>query len=454
MAAMWTPETSAAARAERPPSARSETDLVDGLRAGDANAFEHFFAIYRTPVYNLAVRLLRDTEEAKDATQETFLKAFQQLPRQNGDLSLAPWLYRVAVNTCFDRLREQRRHPTASLDEHGEQTHPTDQFAQAETDRLVEETLRRLSQRHRAVLVLKDLHGLTHEEIAAVLGISRGAAETLLFRARESFRSVFEELSLAPQSSTGCAYARSLALALVGRDVSQRRWREITAHARSCPECRRSLRLRGGLAMGLALFVRKLAPPATLGPPVALAAATPASAPALGGASAAGVLAKLAAMLGGKAAVAAVAAVGVAVAGGTVAYTQLASGDRARRHVAPAAVAAAHATIPPGKVKAGNAATLAPPHRGARSRALAARAAAKDKRDKAKARGHSAARKAAPGSGAERARASGAVKTHGTAKGGAKAHAKAGHISQKEGVAGARTPSSRADPARGHDGSR
>jgi RNA polymerase sigma-70 factor (ECF subfamily) len=324
MAAMWASQVRGAARAGQPAAPRSETGFVDDLKAGDAKAFELLFALYSTPVYNLAVRLLRDPEEAKDATQETFLKAFQQLPRQDSDLSLKPWLYRVAVNTCVDRLREQRRHPTTPLTAHGEPANPTDQFAQAETGRLVEETLGRLSERHRAVLVLKDLHGLTHEEIAAILGVSRGATETLLFRARESFRSIFEDLAPAPDSPAGCAYTRSVALAFVWRDVPQRHRREIAAHARGCPQCRRSLRLRGGLAVGLALFVRDLAPPAALGPPAALAAAAPSTGTVLGGASASGALSKLAAVLVGKAAVAAVAAAGVALAGGTVAYTQVA----------------------------------------------------------------------------------------------------------------------------------
>jgi len=265
MTAMWSSDAIGATRPDPPASVHSEEDFVERLRSGRPEAFELLFVLYRTPIYNLAVRTLHDAEEAEDAMQETFLKAFEQIPRQNGDFRLEPWLYRVAVNTCFDHLRARRRRPTTPLAEQNEQASLTDQFAQAETGRLVEETLRRLSERHRVALVLKDLHGFTHEEIAAVLGISRGAAETLLFRARESFRGIFEGLSPASDGRTGCVYARSVALALVGRDVSPLQKRELVEHAKGCPACRRSLQLRGGLALGLGLFVRELAPPAAMG---------------------------------------------------------------------------------------------------------------------------------------------------------------------------------------------
>lgn len=355
---------------DRPASLRSQEGFIRGLKQSKAEAFELLFALYRTQVYNLAVRVLHDTEEAKDATQETFLKALQQIPRQNGDFQLEPWLYRVAVNTCFDRLRSQRRHPTAPLGEQVEQASPTDEFARAETGRLVEETLKQLSERHRVALVLKDLHGFTHEEIAAVLGISRGAAETLLFRARESFRSVFEGLSPRSGSRAGCAYARSIALALVGRDVSPLRKRELVEHAKVCPACRRSLELRAGVAFGLGLFLRQLAPPQALGPAAALAAA-PAAA-AAGGAGSAGVLAKVAALFAGKTAIVAVAAAGATLAGGTAAYTEL-HATRSPQGAATPTVAAAHGAGRQASAAADHAQASRAGDRGAHGRSLIAR---------------------------------------------------------------------------------
>jgi RNA polymerase sigma-70 factor (ECF subfamily) len=295
MAVTWAVDATGGAAPGDAGSPHSEDDLVARLREGRTDAFELLFVRYRTPVYNLAARLLRDAEEAKDAAQETFVKALQQLPRQDGDCRLKPWLYRVTVNICLDRLRSRRRHPTCSLAEDVEHASPTDEFAQAETARLVDEALRQLSERHRAVLVLKDLHGLTHDEIAAVLGISRGAAETLLFRARESFRSIFEKLSPSIGDPASCAYARGVALALVGRNVSPQRRRELAEHVKVCPACRRSLDLRTGVAFGLALFLHRLTPPQTLAAP----------------------------MLAAKTVIVTAAAAGVTLAGGAVAYEEL-----------------------------------------------------------------------------------------------------------------------------------
>ncbi|HJW75052.1 MAG TPA: RNA polymerase sigma factor [Thermoleophilia bacterium] len=384
MKAVWVSDATAAARSGRLEPPHPEADSVHGPGQGKTRSFELLYAFYRPRIYNLALRTLHDADEAEDATQETFLKAFRQMPRQNGDSELEPWLYRVAVNTCFDHLRARRRRPTTPLAAEGDTASPTDGFAQAETGRLVEETLKRLSERHRVALVLKDLHGFTHEEIAAVLGISRGAAETLLFRARESFRSIFEELS--PSSSPrgdGCAYARSVALAVVGRDISPAQRRELAEHAKRCPACRRSLDLREGPAFGLGLFVRQLAPPSLTGPPPVPAAATPAvmapaTAATLGGASSAGVLAKVAVLLGSKTAVAAAVAAGVTLAGGTAAHTQLDRGDATRPRATPAA-AAADATGNAGSARAGGGRLGGPPSNGARGRSLSAHARAKDK---------------------------------------------------------------------------
>jgi RNA polymerase sigma-70 factor, ECF subfamily len=195
----------------------SERDdvLVRGLRSGDPAAFTEMFEQYSTPIYNYLARMLGDSEDAKDVTQDVFIKAFRNLPQNGNALHLRPWLYRVATTTALDHLRSRRRRAAAAhpIDEDLPATR--DGFEQAEASRLVETTLSRLSERHRTVLVLKDLHGLHHDEIAGVLGISRGATETLLFRARAAFRRIFLDLSTSQVSG-----ARSAARADIGIAVS------------------------------------------------------------------------------------------------------------------------------------------------------------------------------------------------------------------------------------------
>ena len=112
-----------------------------------------------------------------------------------------------------------------------------DTFEQAEMSHLVEETLGGLSERHRTVLVLKDIHGLRHDEIAGILGISRGATETLLFRARESFRSHYAQLTTEFPAAV-CTVARDAAVGAVGGALSGDERRRVMAHAAHCPACR------------------------------------------------------------------------------------------------------------------------------------------------------------------------------------------------------------------------
>ena len=170
--------------------------LLSGLRAGDRDAFEQLYELYRGQIYNLTLRIVHSPEDACDITQEVFIKAFRKLPESPvTDQHLTPWLYRVAVNASYDHLRTRRQH--RDIDDLGAESRavPVDGFEQAEMGRRVEQTLAAVSERHRTVLVLKDIHGLRHDEIAEILGISRNAAETLLFRARDAFRVKYLELT-------------------------------------------------------------------------------------------------------------------------------------------------------------------------------------------------------------------------------------------------------------------
>ena len=165
-----------------------DEQLLVGLRAGSPASFAQLYRERAASIYNLCLRILRSPQDAQDVTHEVFIKAFRQLPGCGQDFQVKAWLYRVAVNACYDLLRARKAHPISAdaPDEIGPAR--IDAFEQAELARALELTLARLSANHRTVLVLKDMHGLSHEEIAAALGISRGATETLLFRARAAFR--------------------------------------------------------------------------------------------------------------------------------------------------------------------------------------------------------------------------------------------------------------------------
>jgi RNA polymerase sigma-70 factor (ECF subfamily) len=282
--------------------------LVAGLRSGKHEAFEEFVALYQTSIFNLALRILQHREDARDVAQEVFLKAYRQLPKQSGELRLRPWVYRITVNACYDHLRAGRRRPLSGEADVELRAEPVDQVEQAELGRLFRDSLRTLPPRQQIALLLKDVHGLPHSEIAESLGISRGSAEVLLFRARHSFRRSFTSLTTEPDRAVACTFAEQAAAEAVGGRLSDARHRRILHHAEHCPECRRTVKGWSGAAVGLGIAL----------PLVAVevfhvsAAAAAAAAGSAAGAAGAALLVSASGSAAGASAAAAVGAAGAA----------------------------------------------------------------------------------------------------------------------------------------------
>lgn len=176
-----------AARAER--LGRSEdASLLARCRAGERAAFETLLMRYRERVINLAFQLLRHREDAEDVAQEVFVRAFSKIQQFRGEADLFTWLYRITLNTCIQRRRRAR-------DTHSEvepTSSPDSIAAQVETRLGVEHALDQLTPPLRIVLVLREMHDLSYEEIAAVLDIPVGTVRSRLSEARRKFREVWE----------------------------------------------------------------------------------------------------------------------------------------------------------------------------------------------------------------------------------------------------------------------
>jgi len=161
----------------------------------DANAFAELVRRYQGRLYRLAYRMLGNAEEAQDATQEAFLRAYRALSSFRLDASFSPWMYRIATNVCLDMLRSRR--PQASLDES-----PLDppatlsvEGAVAERERLraVAEAVGRLPVGLRTVFLLRHEAELSYEEIAQTLGLPLNTVRTRLFRARNALKELLKE---------------------------------------------------------------------------------------------------------------------------------------------------------------------------------------------------------------------------------------------------------------------
>jgi len=174
-----------------------EAMIVRKVLQGDVNAFEKLVTEYERAVYAIAQRMTGNAEDAADMTQETFIKAYNSLSSFRGDSKFSVWLYRIANNVCLDFLRSRSRRPTVSLsteDDDGEETQLDIADESQSPELLLESALTRDAVRrgldslppdYKQILLLREIQGLSYEEIAAALGIESGTVKSRIFRARK-----------------------------------------------------------------------------------------------------------------------------------------------------------------------------------------------------------------------------------------------------------------------------
>lgn len=183
----------------------TEQELAARARAGDQQAFEQLVLDNQNRIYSLAVRLTGDREEAFDLAQEAFVKAWQGLPSFQGGSSFATWIYRLATNVCIDYLRKQKRRRQVEAevsldDEEAGWTEPADwsqnphrQLERAERGRALARGLEALPEQQRQILVLRELSGLSYQEIAQKLELDMGTVKSRIARARMALRKILAE---------------------------------------------------------------------------------------------------------------------------------------------------------------------------------------------------------------------------------------------------------------------
>ena len=180
-------------------------ELVKRAKKGDQDAFERLVLDNQNKVYSLCVRMTGSREEGADLAQEAFLKAWQGLKSFQGDSSFSTWVYRLAANVCIDHLRRQRRRQNidsgASLDdEDSGWTEPADwnqdpqrTLEVSERSRALARGLEKLPDHQRQVLVMRELSGLSYQEIGEKLDLDLGTVKSRLARARLALRKILLE---------------------------------------------------------------------------------------------------------------------------------------------------------------------------------------------------------------------------------------------------------------------
>ena len=177
-----------------------DLDLATRHRYGDSRAFEEVYERYGGMIFNLALRMTGDVEEAADLCQETFLKIHRHLGGFRGRSALRTWVYCVAVNCCRSRFRRQknrRQHmmepsPEGLEDLPDPRRGPEERTISRDTRDRVAAALEQLPPIYREVVLLRDLEGLTYREISRVLGVRLGTVRSRLARGRDRLRELLE----------------------------------------------------------------------------------------------------------------------------------------------------------------------------------------------------------------------------------------------------------------------
>lgn len=196
-----------------------DRELVERARQRDVQAFEELVAKYRSKVYGLALRMMQDASDAEEVLQETFLSAWQNLPTFRGESAFGSWLYRVCANFCLMRLRrkkveatevESQPLPGPKFDADGTlMSIPSYDWSRGTEEKALDHELRvaierataRLPDEHRTVFLLKDIEGLSYEEIAEAMGTTVPAVKSRLHRARLALREAIDSFYKSPPLS-------------------------------------------------------------------------------------------------------------------------------------------------------------------------------------------------------------------------------------------------------------
>ncbi len=164
--------------------------LVERFQGGDHDAFDELYSIYKGRVFRFCKSRLGDTDDAEDATQEAFVRAWRSLKNLDGEKRFYPWLSVIASHICTDVIRARSRNETrgGSLDFAAVDPDPSETVVRSQNQEFVHVALGRLSDRHQRVLQMREVNELTYEEIANAEGVRISTVESLLFRARQALK--------------------------------------------------------------------------------------------------------------------------------------------------------------------------------------------------------------------------------------------------------------------------
>lgn len=175
-----------------------QKEMLLKISQGDHDAFCEFMELYQNKVYSLALKMLKNPHDASDAAQEVFIKIYRFAGSFRGDSAVSTWVYSIASNTIYTMLKKRPFHARLvtetedgiELEMQIEDTgvSPEQEYENQELKAALHKALDKLSDAHREILILREINGLSYEEIAQALGLSEGTVKSRLWRARDALR--------------------------------------------------------------------------------------------------------------------------------------------------------------------------------------------------------------------------------------------------------------------------
>jgi len=224
--------------------------LIRAYRGGDASAFDKVFSRYHVRIRALCQRYVGDGNLAEDLVQETFYNVLKTLDRVDDSFNFSAWIHRIAVNLCHDELRRQQRvhHHVEPGGEGAEdavlrlvdldrERDPQGALEMTQLRQMVWEIAKRLPERQRMVLTLRELQGLSYSAIGQVMGISQPAVETLLHRARRRFKDEYLAQEGIADATSECATVRYLLENVRHANLRKDQRRMLAEHLDACEQC-------------------------------------------------------------------------------------------------------------------------------------------------------------------------------------------------------------------------
>lgn len=174
-----------------------ERNLIARFQKGDASAYNELFDANHRRVLNLGLRMLRNEESALDMAQEVFLRAYEELPEWRGEARFSTWLFRTALNVCYERIRAEEKQRKIKALPQSDKFHapPEDDASSSETHAEIDRAIKSLPARQQAIFVLKQYEELRFHEIAKLLDITEGGAKASYHKALMSLRERLKDLA-------------------------------------------------------------------------------------------------------------------------------------------------------------------------------------------------------------------------------------------------------------------